>query len=76
MNVKSYRNNIPHTLELFDIKGMKLIVLILLVFVSFCSSENKPDIEINLNVNIESQKPLASDNPTSEKELALFEGIR
>ena len=46
---------------------MKLIAVILLVFASCCSSENKPDIKINLNVNIESQKPLVSDNPSSGK---------
>ena len=63
------------SIELFDIKGMKLIVLILLVFVNFCSSENKPDIEINLNVNIESQKQLFSDNPSFGKERALTKGI-
>ena len=54
---------------------MKLIFVILLVFVSYCSSENKPDIEINLNVNIESQTSLVSDNSNSGKELALKEGI-
>ena len=54
---------------------MKLIVVTLLVFVSCCSSEKKPDIEINLNVNIESQKPLVSDNPKSWKEQTLVEGI-
>ena len=53
---------------------MKHIVVMLLVFVSYCSSENKPDIEINLNVNIESQTPLVSDNPSSDKEKSLTEG--